>query len=227
MAGSIISDWINGSIDNSDNYTIKFIGNVVIVMVVSFLLFVLLGIDNIWVNVLLVGIISGLLVINLNILEGNATLKLILNTGLFTFCGFFISGLIFVLIALSSLDPYEYGMLAGFASAMADLMYYVLAGFFVETGFVAALLAIFVKWIKSNYSQGAKTPVTTAPKMVNDRNFGTCSHCGATIESKDQEFCTECGKPLNKKLEEKTVCDVCGRPVNEGDKICSNCGNLL
>ena len=85
MAGSIISDWINGTIDNSDNYTIKFIGNVVIVMAVSFLLFLLFGIKNIWVNVLLVGIISGLLVMNLNVLEGNATFKLILNTGLFTY----------------------------------------------------------------------------------------------------------------------------------------------
>ena len=217
MAGSIISDWINGTIDNSDNYTIKFIGNVVIVMAVSFLL----------VNVLLVGIISGLLVINLNILEGNATLKLILNTGLFTFCCFFISGLIFVLIGLSSIDPYEYGMFADFAYAMAGIVYYVLAGIFVETGFVAALIAIIVKWIKVNYSGGAKTPANSAPKMANARNFGTCSHCGAAIESNDQEFCTECGKPLNKKLGEKNICDVCGKPVNEGDKICSNCGNLL
>ena len=227
MAGSIISDWINGTIDNSDNYTIKFIGNVVIVMAVSFLLFLLFGIKNIWVNVLLVGIISGLLFMNLNILEGNSTLKLILNTGLFTFCCFFISGLIFVLIGLSSIDSYEYSMFADFAYAMAGIVYYVLAGIFVETGFVAALIAIIVKWIKVNYSGGAKTPENSAPKMVNAGNFGTCSHCGAAIESNDQEFCTECGKPLNKKSEEKTKCDVCGKPVNEGDKICSNCGNLL
>ena len=228
---SIISDWMDGTIEKSNNYTIKFIGNVVIVMLVSIILFALFGINYIWITVLLVGIISGLLVMNLNVLEGNATFKLILNTGLFTYFCFLIAGLIFILMGLSNLNADDYGLFSGFVSQMADLMYYFFAGFFVETGFVAAVIAIVVKYIKASYSGSLNVQETSAPKVISSGNFGTCSHCGAVIEEEDQEFCTDCGKPLNKDTEEKTdkknYCDVCGRPVEEGDKMCPNCGNPL
>lgn len=228
---SIISDWINGTIEKSNNYTLKFIGNVVIVLLVSLILFALFGIDNIWISVLLVGIISGLLVVNLNVLEGNATFKLILNTGLFTYFCFLIAGLIFILMGLSSINAEDYGLFSGYVSEMADMMYYFFAGFFVETGFFAAVIAVIVKYIKVSYSGGLEVQETSAPKVIKSGNFGTCSNCGAVIEEEDQEFCTDCGKPLNKAIEEKTdkkaFCENCGRPVDENDKMCPNCGNSL
>lgn len=226
MAGNIISDWIDGTIEKSNNYAVKFIGNALIVLLVSIILFFLLRFKYIDIVILLVGIISGILVINLNILQGNATFKLILNTGLFTFFGFLIGGLIFILIGFSPLGANDYGLFSGLVSAIAEYAYYLFAGLLVEKGFFAAVIAIIVKWLKARNSGSLKAPVTAATGK-----FGNCSNCGAPIETEDSEFCTDCGKPLKKAIEEKTdkkeYCDVCGRTVKEGDKICSNCGNLL